>query len=180
MWCHTRVQGLASVPEIQVGGCFEPESGKKRGKPGPSQRAIFEWAGSEKWDAVAKREVGVGATSERAIGRGGWNRGCATPYGTALYRTWGQGNQPSGLCPGSAKGPSDGRLQSHDSPPRRWGCLDCHRVWGDGIGLGMVREGDTRGGSPHGACLSGGCCDVMGVYRDLRQLQKCKSGWFAT
>ena len=36
MWCHTRVQGLASVPEIQVGGCFEPESGKKRGKSGPS------------------------------------------------------------------------------------------------------------------------------------------------
>ena len=129
---------------------------------------------------LQKGKLGVGATSERAIGRGGWNRGCATPYGTALYRTWGQGNQPSGLCPGSAKGPSDGRLQSHDSPPRRWGCLDCHRVWGDGIGLGMVREGDTRGGSPHGACLSGGCCDVMGVYRDLRQLQKCKSGWFAT
>ena len=58
---------------------------------------------------LQKGKLGVGATSERAIGRGGWNRGCATPYRTALYRTWGHGNQPSGLSPGSAEGPSDGR-----------------------------------------------------------------------
>ena len=44
----------------------------------------------------------------------------------------------------------------------------------------MVREGDTRRGLPHGACLWGTRCDVIGVYRDLRRLQKGKSGRIAT
>ena len=39
--------------------------------------------------------------------------GCATPYRTALYRTWGQGNQPSGPSTGPAKDPPGGRWDSH-------------------------------------------------------------------
>ena len=39
----------------------------------------------------------------------------------------------------------------------------------------MDREGDTRGFPLTGPALRQAGCDVIPVYRDLRQLQKCKS-----
>ena len=58
------------------------------------------------------------------------------------------------------------------------GSIACHRVWGDGVGLGMVSEGDPCACPPHGSCLWGGVCGVMGVYRDWSQLEKYKSGLY--
>ena len=122
-------------------GCDRVQEARKEGSRGPLSEQFVNGPVPKNGTQLQKGKSGVGATSERAIGRGGWNQGCATPYGTALYRTWGQGQQPSGLSPGSAKGPSDGRWNSHVFPSSSMGSSVSHRVWGVETRLGMVSEG---------------------------------------
>ena len=104
---------LRQFPKYKSGAVLNLKVARKEGSRGRLSEQFVNGLVPKNGTQLQKGKSGVGATSERAIGRGGWNRGCATPYGTALYRTWGQGNQPSGLSPGSAKGPSDGRWNSH-------------------------------------------------------------------
>ena len=99
-------------PKYKSGAVLNLKVARKEGSRGRLSEQFANGLVPKNRTQLQKGKLGVGATSERAIGRGGWNRGCATPYRTALYRTWGQGQQPSGLSPGSAKGPSDGRWNS--------------------------------------------------------------------
>ena len=64
---------------------------------------------------VDQGQLGAG----RGLGQG--EVACGDRHQRRQEQRGGQGYQPSGLPPGSAKGPSDGRLRSHDSAPRQWG-----------------------------------------------------------
>ncbi len=75
MWCHTRVQGLASVVRVQAGGCVERETGRNGGGEGQSCEHFGERTGSEGGQECKGVGGEIPAASERAIGRGGWNRG---------------------------------------------------------------------------------------------------------
>ena len=59
--CRTRVQGLASVAEIQVWSRLEPGTGAEKGKSEPFLRAIYEWAGSGQVVEVQVGKSGCGA-----------------------------------------------------------------------------------------------------------------------
>ena len=86
MWCHTRVQGFASVPEREVGGGFQREIG---GNPGWWSRCCehFEVRVGSTSEGVnaQKGSAGIGAgernpaKSERAIGGAGPYRGLRYP-----------------------------------------------------------------------------------------------------
>ena len=89
IWCHTRVQGFCSVPFWEVEGCFERETGQKRGKSGQGCEHFEVRAGSTRssaipfWEVAQNGVVGaggghIGATWERAVGgtgEGGVGRG---------------------------------------------------------------------------------------------------------
>ena len=97
---------LRQFPKYKAGVVLNLKVARKEGSRGRLSEQFLNGLVPKNGTQLQKGKLGVGATSERAIGRGGWNRGCAIPYGTALYRTWGQGYQPSGLprlCQGSVE-----------------------------------------------------------------------------
>ncbi len=83
MWCHTRVQGFASVPKREFGGRFERETGGKDGKWRGFCEHFGERVGSEEFPKGKSRVLLH--RSEQLDGEAGI--GVETPYRTTPYRT---------------------------------------------------------------------------------------------